>query len=80
MEAVEQAKVNGAGVMDQLELIPERQFAKEIGRCQRVIQNLRRAGTGPAYIILGREVFYRRDAIRAWLLAREQKPGRGRRG
>ena len=34
----------------------------------------RRFGKGPPYIQVGRRYFYRAEAIRAWLLAKERSP------
>lgn len=60
-------------------LIPEETFATEILQaCPRTAQRLRARREGPAYIRLGRRVFYRKEAIEAWLLAQEQAQPRAK--
>lgn len=54
------------------DLIPESEYAAARGRTLRTIQRERALRIGPPFIKLGRNVFYRREAIEAWLLAQEQ--------
>ena len=63
----------------QNDLIPEETFAAEILQsCPRTAQRLRARREGPAFIRLGRRVFYRKAAIEAWLLAQEQSQPRAK--
>lgn len=54
------------------ELIPEDQYALMRGVSSRTIQRERSLRTGPAFIRLGRKIYYRKAAIEAWLIAQEQ--------
>ena len=54
------------------DLIPETEFAEARGVHVRTIQRERARREGPPFIKLGRRIFYRREAIEAWLLAQEQ--------
>ncbi|MPZ16580.1 MAG: helix-turn-helix domain-containing protein [Luteitalea sp.] len=51
-------------------LVPEDQFADEIGQSKRSIERWRRIGFGPRYVKLGRRVLYRRCDIDQWLESR----------
>jgi len=60
-------------------LIPEEIFAAEIlNACPRTAQRLRARREGPPFIRLGRKVYYRKEAIEAWLIAQEQHQPRAR--
>jgi hypothetical protein len=52
-------------------LLTEDETACELGRCGRTLKRWRNLREGPPFIRIGRQVFYRRDAVRAWLLSRE---------
>lgn len=39
----------------------------------RTMERWRRSGYGPRYVVIGRRVGYRDDAIREWIEAREQQ-------
>ena len=54
------------------DLIHETEYAASRGVTVRTIQRERSLRIGPPFIKLGRSVFYRREAIEAWLLAQEQ--------
>jgi predicted DNA-binding transcriptional regulator AlpA len=56
-------------------LLHEDEAAVELHRHSRTLKRWRDLGEGPAYVRIGREVLYRRSAIRQWLLAREVQPG-----
>jgi len=60
------------------DLIPESDYAAMRGVCLRTIQRDRALRTGPAYIKVGRNVFYRPAAIDDWLLAQEQTQPRAK--
>ena len=60
------------------DLIPEAEYAAVRGVSVRTIQRERALRVGPPFIKLGRNVFYRRAAIDAWLLAQEQVQPRAR--
>ena len=52
-------------------LLPEDQTARELGRCPRTLKRWRNLREGPPFIRIGRQIFYRREAVRDWLLSRE---------
>lgn len=54
------------------ELIPEADYAFARHVSLRTVQRERAQRVGPPYIKLGRKIFYRKEAIEAWLLAKEQ--------
>ncbi|WP_363301870.1 helix-turn-helix domain-containing protein [uncultured Roseovarius sp.] len=54
------------------ELIPEAQYAELTGRNIRSVQRERARREGPAFIRIGRKVYYRKAAIEQWLLDQEQ--------
>ncbi len=58
------------------EFIPEPKLAGELGRDTRTLQRWRSQRVGPPYIRMGRQVLYRRDAVRGWLIAMEQEQPR----
>jgi hypothetical protein len=43
-------------------------------RCERTLKRWRELGTGPAYVRVGRAIYYRSGAIRQWLLGLEARP------
>ena len=60
-------------------LIPEAEYAHDIrGVSLRTAQRERAQRLGPPFIKLGRKIFYRKEAIEAWLLAQEQSQPRAR--
>lgn len=58
------------------DLLPEPELADEMSRSRRTLQRWRDEGVGPAYIQIGKQIFYRRAAIREWLLSLETTPAR----
>jgi hypothetical protein len=61
------------------ELLEEPDYAKQRNISLRSAQRERAQRIGPAYIRLGRKIFYRKEAIREWLMAQEQTQPRARR-
>src|SRR5262245_20410342 len=45
-------------------------------KCTRTLKSWRAQRKGPAWVRIGKAVFYRRDAIIAWLKSQEQLPVR----
>lgn len=64
--------------MTLLDLIPEKEYAAARGVCIRTVQRERALRTGPAFVKLGRKIYYRKAAIEAWLLAQEQEQPRAK--
>lgn len=62
--------------MQVMDLISEADLASARGVCVRTIQRERAQRLGPAFIRLGRKVFYRPEAISDWLLTKEQSQPR----
>ena len=60
--------------------IPEQELADELGRTVRTLQRWRSERTGPPFIRLGRQILYRREAVREWLKSLEQEQPRAGRG
>lgn len=56
--------------------VTEAEYAAARGVCVRTVQRERALRTGPAFIRLGRKIYYRRAAIEAWLIAKEQEQPR----
>jgi len=54
------------------DLLPVPDAAREMQRCRRTLDRWRRDGIGPDFIRLGRQVYYRREALRRWILAQER--------
>lgn len=54
------------------DLVAEAEYARLRGVTVRSIQRERAMRTGPDFIKIGRRIFYRPEAIDAWLLALEQ--------
>jgi hypothetical protein len=57
----------------------ERQTAQALGHTERTLRKWRRQGIGPAYIKIGRKIFYSDSALESWLKAIETMPVRSRR-
>lgn len=64
--------------MTLLDLIPEKEYAAARGVCIRTVQRERALRKGPAFVKLGRKIYYRKAAIEAWLLAQEQEQPRAK--
>lgn len=50
----------------------EREVARLAGLSPRTLKRWRDMRSGPPFVKLGRKILYRRDAVSAWLLSREQ--------
>ena len=59
-----------------LDLVPEPTWAKWTNQSLRSVQRARAEGRGPAYVRIGRKVYYRTTAIREYLDSIEQVPPR----
>lgn len=55
-----------------IDLISEADYAAHRCVSVRTIQRERAQRIGPPFIKLGRKIFYRAEAIEAWLIAKEQ--------
>jgi len=55
----------------------EKEWAEQRDVTKRTLQRERQQRTGAPFTKVGRNTYYRIDAARAWLLAREQTPVRG---
>jgi hypothetical protein len=55
------------------DLITEADYAALRGVSPRTIQRERALRMGPAYIKLGKSIFYRPEAIEAWIIGQERK-------
>jgi hypothetical protein len=60
--------------MNLQDLLTEAEYAMQRGVSVRTVQRERALRKGPAFIKLGKSIFYRREAISAWLLSQEQTP------
>ena len=60
------------------DLIPEADYAIARDVSLRTVQRERAQRVGPAFIKLGRKIYYRKEAIETWLLAKEQAQPRAR--
>lgn len=60
------------------DLIPEAEYAAARGVSLRTVQRERAQRSGPPFIKLGRQIFYRPAAVEAWLLAQEQAQPRAK--
>jgi hypothetical protein len=61
-------------ILDNDPLLTDDEAGAEIGRTTRTLKRWRDLGEGPAYVRVVRQIFYRRSAIRAWLIACEVRP------
>jgi predicted DNA-binding transcriptional regulator AlpA len=64
-------------------LTPE-QLAQEMGVTVRTVQRWHFQRQGPPRVVIGRQIYYRIESVKAWLAAREEPEaratGRGRQG
>lgn len=56
--------------------LTEEQAARELGVHVGTLGRWRRQRKGPAFIPIGRRIFYRREALGEWFLSREVRPAR----
>jgi hypothetical protein len=72
---------NGAGVL--ADYYTEQQLAAQLGISQRTLKRWRRARDGPPYLVISRQIYFRRGAVEGWLRSRERgfedSKGRSRR-
>lgn len=60
-------------IFDDDELLTEDEARAEVNvRCTRTLRRWRVLGEGPPYCRIGRKIYYRRGALRRWVLSREQ--------
>jgi hypothetical protein len=57
-------------------MLPEREFADEIGYSLATVCKWRRLGMGPPVTWIGRFPYYQEASSRKWMLAQERRPGR----
>jgi hypothetical protein len=57
------------------ELVTIEALADELGKNRRTLDRWHKLGRGPPRTLLGREIYYRRDAVRQWLAEQEQRSG-----
>lgn len=55
------------------DLLEPEQLAAELETTRRTLDRWHARRIGPPRIQVGRKIYYRRDAVRDWLLANEQK-------
>lgn len=56
--------------------IDEREYCRQRGISLRTAQRARRLREAPPHIVIGAKVYYRVDAVRAWLIENERAPKR----
>jgi hypothetical protein len=56
------------------ELIADINLAAELQQKVNTLTSWRNRGVGPAYVKIGRRVFYRRSDVSAWLAAQRREP------
>jgi hypothetical protein len=61
--------------IDPDELVPSDEAARKIHQRPETLTAWRHERRGPAYVKIGRKVFYRRNDIAAWLGAQRRDPG-----
>ena len=58
---------------------PEDDAAKELRQTTRTLRLWRQQGIGPAWVKIGRRIFYAEAALMAWIKSLERQPVRSRR-
>jgi hypothetical protein len=56
--------------------LPETEYARQRGVSVRTCQRDRTLRQSPPYVVIGRQVYYRIEAIREWLVSRESNATR----
>ena len=56
------------------EYVTDTELAQQLGRTARTLRTWRRQRLGPPFVVIGRDVKYRKDAVAEWLRSREQNP------
>ncbi len=69
------SEANGAGLLDDY-LTPD-QLAEELGKSVRTIARWDGLRIGPPKTVIGKKPYYRREAVRKWLLRQERGQARG---
>lgn len=69
------SEANGAGLLDDY-LTPD-QLAEELDKSVRTIARWDGLRIGPPKTVIGKKPYYRREAVRKWLLRQEQGQARG---
>ncbi len=64
------SEINGCSLLEDY-LTPD-QLAEELGKSVRTIARWDRLRIGPPKTLVGKRPFYRRDAVRQWLLRKER--------
>jgi hypothetical protein len=59
--------------------LSEQETAAAIHKTARTLQSWRQQGIGPAYVKIGKTVYYERGALVAWLKDQQKAPVRARR-
>jgi hypothetical protein len=59
-----------AGYTDEFE------FAEQLGLALRTLRKWRFLGQGPAYVKIARRIYYRDEAVAAWVASHEVRPTR----
>jgi hypothetical protein len=68
MAALRDGAITMGAEADDLEpLLTQRETAPVVRLSERTLERHRVAGTGPAYVVLGRRVFYRRRDLAEWI-------------
>jgi predicted DNA-binding transcriptional regulator AlpA len=60
-------------------IVTQTEFAESIAHSPRTVQRWRTTGEGPAFVKLGKRIFYQRSAIHEWLRRRTVPNTRKRR-
>jgi hypothetical protein len=58
--------------LDRDPLLTEAEASKRVKKAPRTLENWRRSGFGPAFIKLGRSVFYRASDLESWVEAQRR--------
>ncbi len=56
--------------------LPENEYARQRGVSVRTCQRDRALRQSPPYVVIGRQVYYRIEAVREWLVSRESNATR----
>ena len=62
--------------IDPSELVPDGETARLLDKKRNTLAGWRCAGEGPAFVKVGRRVYYRRADIMAWLGTQRREPTR----
>ena len=69
---LDSAKV--AWLHEQLDLVPADDFASALGIAEQTLAGWRCNKQGPAFVKLGKTVFYRREDLKIWIASCRQEP------